>query len=109
MRKAIAYLFFLCIAFSVCALSGIDSVQVGAGFEVQHESIFLQKNTNEYAPDTIPNMAGTVFCNIELSAGNQNFLVQPGILVKEQKFRPFFRKLRYSLFTDRFSLSIGKD
>ena len=108
MKPSIACIFF-CTFFPLSALSGIDTLRGDAGFEAQHESVFLPANTAAYAPDTVSNTAGSVFCSIDLTAGNHGLFVQPGIMIKEQQALPFFRKLRYSLFTDRFSLSAGKD
>lgn len=105
MIKPINRFFFLFIAFS---LSAAD-IRIDGGFEAQHDCIFLDKNKNEYMPDTISNTAAAVFSRFDIIAGNQSFLLQPGILIKDKKLMPFFRKLRYSLFTETFSLSAGKD
>ena len=59
MKPSIACIFF-CTLFPLSALFGIDTLRVDAGFEAQHESVFLPANTAAYAPDTVSNTAALI-------------------------------------------------
>lgn len=82
---------------------------VEAGFELNSTAVFLEKHKHPVVPDVFAQTDAAVFCSFDFLLGNHSFLIQPGVVIRDKKIRPFFRKFRYSVFTETVFVSAGKD